>query len=577
MTENQIAFFFDIISPYSYLAFERLCKFKKDYNFVIDFTPINLGHVMFSANNIPSTFCQNKFDYTILDLERQLSLYNIEYNTDLENIEKVFEKSTQHANILLIFTKLKYPDKIEDTVREIWKSFFVQIARKLNLLERIKIEEIIENEEYIKIYKENTNQLLKLGGFGAPHFLVNNTDFFWGSDRFESIKRSVSMKENCTDKKIEQKLAEIKSLDEKLHVSNTLLKKIQMERFQSDEKFPKFHSLLLLSYYLTVLPCTNCNFIIVAWLLKIFIIFNNGLLKSLENISGKLASIMSNKFKECVNHFKTPTNKNYENNCEFLQSTEIQLYTKDNPIKKKTIDNENNVKNENKKVYEKNFITRNKELLKDTNNVIKMTEYEKQRIQYLLSDMEDDQEKKSDEACYKIANLPERVFEYDNKNETTVSEISKRLEILSNKRKESEFSFQSDLNKTSDETSSYIDNLSTISLNTKTPSSTDSNFENNESSHRDINIQSFIENKLNKRKLKEIDYKLSKVYEEIEDNFEHSNMNRKDLVSLLESIDNYKREKPEENCTKLSQYILPSHQIDKLLKNPRATSNYLKF
>ncbi len=49
----KIELFYDCLSPYSWLAFEVLHRYKKIWNFELELKPIFLGAVMKGSNNTP--------------------------------------------------------------------------------------------------------------------------------------------------------------------------------------------------------------------------------------------------------------------------------------------------------------------------------------------------------------------------------------------------------------------------------------------------------------------------------------------------------------------------------------------
>jgi len=66
-----IDFYFDFVSPYSYLASTVLPRVAASHGAAIDYRPFTLIELMQKVGNWPTTIeCQNKGVYVMADLER---------------------------------------------------------------------------------------------------------------------------------------------------------------------------------------------------------------------------------------------------------------------------------------------------------------------------------------------------------------------------------------------------------------------------------------------------------------------------------------------------------------------------
>ncbi|CAE6463647.1 unnamed protein product, partial [Rhizoctonia solani] len=65
-----IKFCYDIVSPYSYLAFESLTRYRELWNIDLELCPYFLGGVMVAANNRPPMSVKLKGDYLAQEVKR---------------------------------------------------------------------------------------------------------------------------------------------------------------------------------------------------------------------------------------------------------------------------------------------------------------------------------------------------------------------------------------------------------------------------------------------------------------------------------------------------------------------------
>ena len=67
----KVELMFDIVSPYSYLQFEQLCRLRKDWTKMdLHFEPVfAYGVITGSGNQVTATVCPNKTTWSIKDLD----------------------------------------------------------------------------------------------------------------------------------------------------------------------------------------------------------------------------------------------------------------------------------------------------------------------------------------------------------------------------------------------------------------------------------------------------------------------------------------------------------------------------
>ena len=186
MTKS-IDFYFDFISPYSYLAYKKLNLLNKNNKINVKFKPILLGGLHNLGGIVAPAFNERKMknmknDCELIALKNKISFtWNIKFPVNSlylmrgyiainnENKKKFFDSCFDaywKDNIDISVTE--NVDKILDNC-EIDKDIFKNDIRKQEIKDKLK---------YF------TKSAFDKDIFGAPTFVVNDK-IFWGQDRLE--------------------------------------------------------------------------------------------------------------------------------------------------------------------------------------------------------------------------------------------------------------------------------------------------------------------------------------------------------------------------------------------------------
>ena len=184
MTKH-IEFYFDFISPYTYLGHRRIENEGSGINF--NYKPILLGGLHKLWNITPQAYIEPKKEFMIMDCNMVSKKFKIDFffnsKFPLNTIKLmrgclVLENDQLKEYIKLVFDAYwKNNDDVTDNK---------VLSKILNQID-IKLEEFIEKIEKNDIkekLKELTSDAFKKKIFGAPTFVINNKNF-WGQDRFE--------------------------------------------------------------------------------------------------------------------------------------------------------------------------------------------------------------------------------------------------------------------------------------------------------------------------------------------------------------------------------------------------------
>ena len=186
MTKS-IDFYFDFISPYSYLAYQKLKSLNKDNFFKIVYKPIllgglhNLGGITAPAFNVRKM--KNMKDDCKLIADKNKIQFQWNENFPINSLYLM-------RGYLVIDENLK--KKFFEVCFDYYWKENIDISNEKNVIEildtcsinKINFFKDIENNKVKDELKKLTNLAFEKDIFGAPTFIVNNK-IFWGQDRLE--------------------------------------------------------------------------------------------------------------------------------------------------------------------------------------------------------------------------------------------------------------------------------------------------------------------------------------------------------------------------------------------------------
>ena len=181
---DHIDFYFDIISPYAYIAYKKILKIK-DINFKLK--PILLGGLHNLAGITAPAF--NK--YKMKNMQNDCELVAKKNNISFKWNSKFPINSLNIMRGYLCVKNSKKDEYLNSFFEAYWKED-LDLSNEENikiLLKKLKIDEhdffnLIKNQDTKDKLKQFTQEAFEKEVFGAPTFIVNNK-IFWGQDRLE--------------------------------------------------------------------------------------------------------------------------------------------------------------------------------------------------------------------------------------------------------------------------------------------------------------------------------------------------------------------------------------------------------
>ena len=186
MTKS-IDFYFDFISPYSYLAYKKIMSRKDKNKFKINYKPILLGGLHKLGKITAPAFNERKMKNMKNDCKLVASKNKIEFKWN----SKFPINSLYLMRGYLVIEKDLKKNFFDTCFNTYWRDN-LDISKEKNIhqiLEKVGIDKkkFLTDIEDIKIknrLKELTNIAFEKDVFGAPTFIVNNK-IFWGQDRLD--------------------------------------------------------------------------------------------------------------------------------------------------------------------------------------------------------------------------------------------------------------------------------------------------------------------------------------------------------------------------------------------------------
>jgi 2-hydroxychromene-2-carboxylate isomerase len=182
-----IDFYFDFISPYSYLAYKKLENLNKENKINIIYKPILLGGLHKLGEITAPAFNKRKMKNMKNDCELIAKKNNIEFKWNIK-----FPINSLYLMRGYLVLEKEFKSKFFDICFDAYWKNNIDISQDESLIQILDKAEV-EKENFFKLIndqkikdqlKKLTNQAFEKDIFGAPTFIVNNK-IFWGQDRLE--------------------------------------------------------------------------------------------------------------------------------------------------------------------------------------------------------------------------------------------------------------------------------------------------------------------------------------------------------------------------------------------------------
>jgi len=183
-------FYFDFISPYSFLAHKEIIKIEKRDSIKIKYKPILLGGLHNLHGIKAPAFIPAKARHMIRDCKLVAEKNNISFK-----FNSYFPiKSLNLMRGVLVAEEDNFKSYYIDSIyNAIWQdglnlndeNIFQKILKNLNINPKTFLLRLASSSIKDSL-KKKTSEAYEKGIFGAPSFVINNK-IFWGQDRIEFV------------------------------------------------------------------------------------------------------------------------------------------------------------------------------------------------------------------------------------------------------------------------------------------------------------------------------------------------------------------------------------------------------
>lgn len=184
-----LEFFFDVASPYTYLASTRVEAIAADTGATLIWRPFLLGGVYKIIGNQSPIFLPARGRYMVTDLQRWATYYGVPMSMPADF----------PPNTLLAMRALISFDAEADLVRAahaLFRAYWVE-GRSISdpaVIAEAAGEDAVRAAADPKVKQaliDSTNEAVERGVFGAPTFFVDAEEMYFGNDRLPFVEQAL--------------------------------------------------------------------------------------------------------------------------------------------------------------------------------------------------------------------------------------------------------------------------------------------------------------------------------------------------------------------------------------------------
>lgn len=198
----RLEFFYDIVSPWSYLAFEALVRRRADWNLELVMRPAFLGGVMKATGNAPPASLPARGVYLMHDLARGSRYFDVALGFPSE-----FPANTIKIMRWLTLIGQQQPALHEAAARAAWQRHWGE-GHTISTIDDVKaVSDTIsadpalltrlDDDDVKAALRAATEEAVARGSFGFPSMFVRDADgdelHFFGSDRLSVLAHELGL------------------------------------------------------------------------------------------------------------------------------------------------------------------------------------------------------------------------------------------------------------------------------------------------------------------------------------------------------------------------------------------------
>jgi 2-hydroxychromene-2-carboxylate isomerase len=197
-----ITYYMSVTSPWTYLGSARFADIARKHGYTVDIKPSRFGEVFAKTGGLPlPKRSPERRAYRLMDMKRWRDHLGIPVNLE----PKHFPTDDSPASRLVIAAKLAGKDA-HALATEIGKALW---EKEQNITETPVLETCARNvgldaaailkagppeAELSALHDTYTADAISRGVFGAPSYVLESGEIFWGQDRLDFLDRALARK-----------------------------------------------------------------------------------------------------------------------------------------------------------------------------------------------------------------------------------------------------------------------------------------------------------------------------------------------------------------------------------------------
>nr|XP_034374650.1 glutathione S-transferase kappa 1-like isoform X2 [Arvicanthis niloticus] len=184
--------FYDVLSPYSWLGFEVLCRYQHLWNMKLQLQPALMAGIIKDSGNKPLAMVPRKGQYMFKEIPLLKQLFQVPISVPRDFFGESVKKGSVNAMRFLTAVSMEQPEMLEKVSRELWMRVWSRAAEKagMSTAQAQHFLEKIPTEPVKNKLRETTEAACKYGAFGLPTTVAHvdgKTYMLFGSDRMELL------------------------------------------------------------------------------------------------------------------------------------------------------------------------------------------------------------------------------------------------------------------------------------------------------------------------------------------------------------------------------------------------------
>ncbi|CEF65574.1 Glutathione S-transferase kappa 1 [Strongyloides ratti] len=201
----KVTFYYDIISPYSWIGFETLLRYQQKQYFNLKLKPVFLGGIFKETSNKSPLMVPAKSEYVMKELGLTSDYYGMKIVPPKDFIKTAFTQGSLNALRFLVALENENEKHLIPASRELWNRLwsrqesaytendFIEVGTNIGL-NKETIDNVLKNTSSLTVkekIKTSTMEAVAEGAFGVPWIVVEKADgvkrSFFGSDKMPLI------------------------------------------------------------------------------------------------------------------------------------------------------------------------------------------------------------------------------------------------------------------------------------------------------------------------------------------------------------------------------------------------------